>query len=177
MAWIVKDVANEQIDRQHEPYLTDKLRKRFEKQVLGNYATKQAALLPVCHEIQHEYGYLPAQALEEVAEFLELSSSQVMDTVTFYEEFRLKPLGNHVIQICRSISCELCGCNGLSKQIQDKLNILPGETTDDGKFTLQELECIGACEMAPAALIDEKLTGPHTWDSLEEKIDELATED
>ena len=68
------------------------MRKRLEKQVLGNYATKQAALLPVCHEVQHEYGWLPAQALEEVAEFLDLSGSQVLDTVTFYEEFRLKPL-------------------------------------------------------------------------------------
>jgi len=173
MAWIVKDSANTQIERRPEAYLTDALKSKFEADLLPRYATKQAALLPVCHELQHQYGWLPAQALEEAGEFLGLSASEVIDTVTFYEEFRLKPLGKHVIMICRSISCELCGYKDLSKKVQDKLSILPGETTDDGRFTLMELECLGSCGTAPAALIDETLHETLTWEQLEAQIDGL----
>lgn len=173
MAWIVKDRAHEQIERRPEPYLTDAMKQKLEKEVMGRYATRRAALLPVCHAVQHEVGWLPPQALEEVAEFLGLSFAEVYDAVTFYEEFHREPVGKYMIQICRSISCELCGCNELSKRVQKKLDILPGETTDDGKYTLMELECIGACEKAPAALIDRKLKGPLTWEQFENEIDSL----
>jgi len=173
MAWITKNSARMEIERRVEPYLHDKLRKKMEKEILPRYATKQAALLPVCHEIMHENGYLPAQALEEVAEFLELTPAEVYDTVTFYEEFALKPLGKYVVQLCRSIGCELCGFHDLSKKLQAKLDILPGETTDDGRITLQELECLGCCEMAPMCLINGAAHGPLTWEMLEALIDDL----
>ena len=172
MAWIVKDSAGAQIERQPKPYLTEKMQQHLEETYIPRYATRQAALLPVCHEVQHAYGYLPYQALEEVAVFIGISFSEVLDTVTFYEEFHLKPKGKHLIQICRSISCELCGYKDLSKKVQEKLDIIPGETTDDGKFTLVELECLGACELAPAMLMDEDLHGPTTWSKLEKMIDE-----
>ena len=174
MAWIVKDSANAQIERRDEPYLTDAMKAKFEKDILPRYPTKQAALLPLCHELQHAYHYLPAQSLEEAAEFLELSYAEVMDCVSFYEEYKLEPVGEDLVQICRSIGCELCGYRELSKKVQDKLDILPGETTDDGQFTLLELECIGACELAPAVLLGEDLAGPMTWESLEAEIDKRA---
>ena len=174
MAWIVKDSAGTQIERQARPYLTDPMKQHMEEHLMPRYATRQAALLMVCHEVQHTYGYLPHQALEEIAAFIGISFSEVLDTVTFYEEFHLKPKGKHLIQICRSISCELCGYKDLSAKVQQKLDILPGETSDDGKFTLVELECLGACELAPAVLMDEELHGPTTWDKLERVIDDLA---
>jgi len=173
MAWIVKDSANIEIDRRAEPYMTDAHKKRFDKQYLVRYPTRQAALLPVCHEMQHEIGWLPAQVLEEIAEYLELSYAEVIDTVSFYEEFHTKPKGKYLIQICRSVACHICGYEALSKKVQDKLDILPGETTDDGKFTLEELECLGACDFAPCALVDEKLKKSLTWEDLEKSIDEL----
>lgn len=174
MAWIVKDSANAKIERRAEPYLTAAMKSHFEQHILPRYPTKQAALLPLCHELQHAYHYLPAQALEEAAEFLDLSYAEVMDCVSFYEEYKLKPVGKHLIQICRSIGCELCGYRELSKKVQQKLDILPGETTDDGKFTLLELECIGACEKAPAVLMGEELMGPMSWEALEHEIDKRA---
>ncbi len=173
MAWIVKDSANTQIDRRTEPYWTPKLAKKFEEDILPRYATKQAALLPCVHEVQHTYGWVPHQALEEVADFLDLSFAEVIDAVTFYEEFKLEPVGKYLIQICRSISCELCGYKELSKKVQNKLNILPGETTDDGKFTLLELECLGSCGTAPAALINETLHEDLTWKQLEHELNNL----
>jgi NADH-quinone oxidoreductase subunit E len=173
MAWIVQDRAHEQIERRAEPYLTEAMKQQLEREVIPKYEWRRAALLPVCHTVQHEHGWLPPQALEEIAEFLGISYADMLDTVSFYEEFHLEPSGRYAIQICRSISCELCGHREISKRAQRKLDVLPGETTDDGKFTLMEIECIGACEQAPAALVDEKLHGNLTWESLEALIDSL----
>lgn len=175
MAWIVKDSASAKIERRPAPYLTDEMKQHLEAKYIPRYADRRGALLMVCHHVQHEYGYLPHQALEEIAAFIGISFSEVLDTVTFYEEYRLKPAGKYLIQICRSIGCELCGYHELSKAVQAKLDILPGETTDDGKFTLVELECLGACEKAPAMLMNEDLHGPMTWENLEKMIDELAS--
>ena len=88
MAWIVKDSARMQIERRAEPYVTAAMKSHFEKEILPRYATKQAALLPLMHEIQHEHGWIPPQAIEEAGEFLGLSAAEVYDCVTFYEEFR-----------------------------------------------------------------------------------------
>ena len=173
MAWIVKDRAHEQIERRPEPYLTDAMKQELERDVMPKYEWRRAALLPVCNHVQHEHGWLPPQALEEIAEFLGISYADMLDTVSFYEEFHLHPAGRYQIQICRSISCEMCGHEAISRKCQKKLDILPGETTEDGKFTLMEIECIGACEQAPAALVDEKLQGNLTWEALEAHIDSL----
>lgn len=173
MAWIVKDSAHTKIPRRPEPYFSDKLRKKLEKDLMPRYAERQGALLPVCHEVQHVHGWLPTQALEEIAEFIGISTAEVLDTVTFYEEYHLRPPGRHLVQICRSISCELCGYRELSEKVQQKLGILPGETTEDGRVTLMELECLGACDLAPVGLVNEKLHEKITWEELEKTIDEL----
>ncbi len=173
MAWIVKDSSHTQIARRSEPYLTDAMKHHMETHLLPRYATKQAALLPVLHEIQHHAGWLPPQALEEAGAFLGLSAAEVLDTATFYEEYFLKPKGKYLIQVCRSISCELCGSKAITQKIGDKLGIVPGETTDDGKFTLMEVECLGACDFAPCALVDHKLQETMNWASIEKKLDAL----
>ena len=97
--------------------------------------------------------------LEEVGEFLGLSAAEVLDTASFYEEYWLKPKGEHMIAVCRSIACEFCDSGKITDTVRRKLGIEIGETTDDGKFTLVELECLGACGGAPAALFDETLHG------------------
>lgn len=157
MAWITKQSATTKIERRAEPYLTPAMRDDLAKRILPRYETTLGALLPVLHEIQHAYGWIPAQAMEEVAEFLKLKPADVLDTASFYEEYWLKPKGRHLVQVCRSIACEFCGQPALTQAIKDKLGVDVGETTDDGRFTLIELECLGACGGAPAMLIDETL--------------------
>ncbi|MEC9372488.1 MAG: NADH-quinone oxidoreductase subunit NuoE [Planctomycetota bacterium] len=157
MAWIAKKSGSMEIERRDEPYLTDAMKSRLRDEVLPRYETKLAACLPTLHEIQHEYGWIPPQALEEVAAFLELTPSMVYDTASFYEEFWLKRKGRHVVAVCRSIACEVCDHHKITDVCREKLGIEVGETTDDGKFTLVELECIGACGGAPAVLVDEDL--------------------
>src|SRR5207247_3806932 len=118
---------------------------------------KRAVLLPVLHHLQHAYGWIPVQAMEEVAAFLEVSPAEVMDTATFYEEYWLKPKGQYLLQVCRSLSCEFCGSRAITDHLPQKLGIEPGETTADGKFTLIELECLGSCGPAPAVLVNDVL--------------------
>jgi NADH-quinone oxidoreductase subunit E len=173
MAWIVKDSAHAAVERRPQPYLTEEMKQHMATELLPRYATKQAALLPVLHKLQHKIGWLPGQALEEAAAFLGLSPAEVLDTATFYEEYFLKPKGEHLIQVCRSIACELCGYKDLRDKLQAKLGILPGETTDDGKITLMEVECLGACDFAPCALVDHHLHETLSFEKLSKVVDGL----
>ena len=157
MAWITKDSAGTKIERRSEPYLTAKMREELTRTILPRYERKQAATLPCLHAVQHEYGWVPPQAMMEIAEFLGLRPADVIDTASFYEEYWLRPKGKHLVAVCRSIACEFCDHKAITDACKQKLGIEVGETTDDGKYTLIEVECLGSCGTAPAMLIDEKL--------------------
>ena len=174
MAWITKNSGTMQIERRDEPYLTAAIRKDFEQRMLPRYPNKQAATIPLLHAIQDEHNWLPYQAIEEAAEFLDLPASTVLDTATFYEEFFLQPRGKYTIWVCQSVSCEIMGHQKLIDKLSDKLGIAPGETTDDGKYTLMHVECIGACGGAPCALVNHKLHENLTADNVEQILDGLA---
>lgn len=173
MAWITKPSGSMKIDRRAEPYLTASMREELTSRYLPRYERKMGALLPALHMIQHEYGWVPFQAMEEIAAFLEISAAEVYDTASFYEEYWLKPKGSHLISVCRSIACEFCGQREITEVVKRKLGIDVGETTDDGAFSLIELECLGACGGAPAILIDETLHETVTPAQLEALIDEV----
>lgn len=157
MAWITKPSATMKIDRRDQPYLTEGMKRELREKMLPRYETTLAALLPCLHAVQHEYGWVPPQAMMEIAEFLKIKPADVIDTASFYEEYSLKPRGEHVVQVCRSIACEFCGQPKITDAIRDALGVDVGETTDDGKFTFIELECLGSCGTAPAMLVDETL--------------------
>jgi len=173
MAWIVKRSGSMKIERRDEPYLTDALKQKLESETLPRYPTKQAATLPALHLIQHEYNWIPYQAVEEVAAFLDLKPADVYDTATFYDEFFLQPKGKYLVQVCESIACELCGHEKLLEKLRDKYDLVPGETTDDEKITLMIVECLGACDFAPAVLINGKLYEKVTWEQLEATLEHL----
>ena len=118
MAWITKNSAETQIERRAEPYLTADMRKDLSERIVPRYANKQAAVLPCLHTIQHAYGWVPAQAMIEIAEFLGLKPSDIIDTASFYEEYWLKPKGEHLVQVCRSIACEFCGQKDITAEIE-----------------------------------------------------------
>ena len=124
MAWIVKPSATMAIERRDEPYLTEKMQEHFTKEILPRYETKMGALLPILHDIQHAYGYIPHQAMEEVATFLELEAADVLDTVSFYEEFHTHPVGTYTIGVCQSIACEVCGHQAILDHLRKKLDVV-----------------------------------------------------
>jgi NADH-quinone oxidoreductase E subunit len=157
MAWITKPSGTMKIDRRDQPYLTAGMKDELTRKYVPRYERSHGALLPALHLVQHEYGWIPHQAMMEIAEFLKIAPSEVIDTASFYEEYWLKPKGKHLVQVCRSIACEFCGQGALSQAIKDHLGVDVGETTDDGRFTFIELECLGSCGTAPAMLVDETL--------------------
>jgi NADH-quinone oxidoreductase E subunit len=171
MAWIVKPSADTEIERRDEPYLTPAMQKRHTEVTLPRYETKQGAVIPILHDVQHEYGYLPLQALIEVATFLELKPADVLDTASFYEEFHTEPVGECIIGICQSIACEICGHEALLDHVRQKLGIEPHETTADGKFTLLTMECLGSCDTAPVALFNDKLHENLTIEQIDRLIE------
>lgn len=173
MAWITKNSAGTQIDRRDQPYLTDELKQKLEAEVLTRYPTRRAATLPVLHALQEAHGWLPYQAIEEAAAFLGVEASETLDTATFYEEYWLKPHGKYVIWLCQSLSCELMGEGSLTDRVKKKLGIDVGETTEDGKFTLMKVECLGSCGTAPCALVNEKLHENLTIENFEQVLDSL----
>lgn len=174
MAWITKKSATATYPKRDTPYLTGPMKDRLSREVLPRFETRQAALLPALHEVQHAYGWVPPQAMVEVAEFLGLKPADVIDTASFYEEYWLKPKGRRLIQVCRSIACEFCGQPEITEAVRQKLGIEVGETTEDGRFTLIELECLGACDLAPVALIDHTLQERLTPERIQRAIDEAA---
>ncbi len=173
MAWIAKNSASMQIERRDEPYLTAALKKKLEDEVLPRYDTRMAATMPALHLVQDIHGWLPYQAIEEIAEFLGLTASHVLDTATFYEEYWLRPHGKYVIWVCQSLSCEIMGQPKLIEKIKNHLGIEPGETTEDGRFTLMGVECLGSCGTAPCALVNHKLHENITADNFQKVLDSL----
>lgn len=171
MGWITKPSATMKVASRPAPYLSEALKGTIEREVLPRFPNRQAALLPTLHAVQHEHGWLPLQALEEVASFLGLSAASVLDTASFYEEFWLREKGEHVLAVCRSIACEVCDHKSLTDACREKLGIEVGETTPDGRYTLVELECLGACGGAPAMLFDETLHENATPDQVQKLID------
>src|SRR5918998_3174468 len=170
MAWITENRRTATFERRAEPYLTDEIKRHLAEKYFPRYPTKRAVLLPALHAIQHAYNWIPVQAMEEIAAFLELAPAEVMDTASFYEEYWLRPKGQYLVQVCRSLSCEVCGHEDLTEHCRRKLGIELGETTPDGRFTLVELECLGACEQAPCALVNETLHGDLTVETLDQII-------
>src|SRR5687767_2967815 len=167
MAWIVENRRTAVVERRAEPYLTDDMKIDLARKYFPRYPTKRACLLPVLHAIQHAHGWISTQAMEEAAAFLEIAPAEVLDTATFYEEYWLRPKGQYLLQVCRSLSCEICGSRQITDHIRRKYNLEIGETTPDGKFTLIELECLGSCGTAPAALVNDVLYEDLTPQSLD----------
>lgn len=120
----------------------------------GLYAQPRSALLPALHAAQEQCGYLSDAALSDVAEALGLSVSDVTSVATFYSMFLTEPAGRHQIRVCTNISCYLNGCGDVLERLCRRLGIRPGETTPDGRVTLEAVECLAACEEAPVLLVD-----------------------
>ncbi len=173
MAWIVKPSATQQIEKRDTPYLTDEMKSQYTAEILPRYATSMGALMSILHDVQHRYGYLAYQAMVEVAVFLTIKPADVLDTASFYEDFHLEPVGKHVIGVCQSIACEICGHQAILDHLCKKLDIEPHETTEDGKFTLITMECLGSCDTAPVALVDETLHENLTIENMDEILDDL----
>ncbi|MGA2032219.1 MAG: NAD(P)H-dependent oxidoreductase subunit E [Thermoguttaceae bacterium] len=141
------------------------------------YPTRQAVVLPALHAVNHRLGYVPRQAVVEIAELLDLSPAQVQDTLSFYEFFpQDRPQGRLRVWVCRSISCAACGGEEMLEYLAERLSIRPGQTTADGRVTLEFGECLGLCDVAPAMLAGGVVYKNLTRAKIDEFVQSLRTE-
>ncbi|MGA2232925.1 MAG: NADH-quinone oxidoreductase subunit NuoE [Tepidisphaeraceae bacterium] len=176
MAWIVENRRTAVVEKPATPYLTDAIKHELSTKFIPRYPTKQAVLLPALHAVQHAHGWIPQAALVEIAEFLQLSPAEVLDTATFYEEYWLKPKGQYLVQVCRSLACEICGSRKITEHLKARFGVEEGETSADGRFTLIELECLGSCGTAPAVLVNDVLYEDVTCESIDKLIGQLPSD-
>jgi NADH-quinone oxidoreductase E subunit len=133
------------------------------------YPDRRSALLPSLYIAQREFGWLNDEAMQHVANTLNLPEAEVRGTASFYAMFRHKPAGRHLIQMCTNVSCMILGAEKLVSFISGKYGVKPNDTSHDGRFSLVIMECIGACGTAPAMLVNTDF-----YDSLTEKrIEEI----
>lgn len=132
----------------------------------------EGPLLPILHEIQAEFGYVPQECLPVIASELNLSRAEVHGVVSFYHDYRNHPTGRHVLKLCRAEACQSMGGDAIAAQVECALGVSLGETSADGRVTLEPVYCLGLCACAPAAMLDGEVIGRLDAD----KIDEIAEE-
>jgi len=145
------------LEEEGPPFVyTPENRARFDE-IVTRYPPdrRRSAVLPALYLAQYQQGYITANAIRHVAELLGITRADVEDVVSFYTMFYTRPVGKFVLQVCRTLSCALNGAERVIEALSDKLGIAPGQTDATGTFTLIEVECLGACDRAPAVMVND----------------------
>ena len=141
--------------------------------LLAKYPTKQSALLPALYLVQDQEGWVSPEAMEFLAGRLALSAAYVESVACFYTMYNKKPVGKYHVQVCTNVSCLIVGAPTIVDRLKTRLGLEFGETTADGKFTLTEVECLGACGTAPAMQINDDYYENLTPSAVDEILDRL----
>lgn len=149
--------------------LPDRTRKAIEASIASN-KDKPGALLPILHDIQDSMGYIPPEAVPEIASELNLSRAEVHGVISFYHYFRQTPPGKHTVQICQAESCQAMGSAGLTEHAKRQLGVDFHQTTADGNFSLEPVYCLGNCACSPAVMIDDDIYGRVTASRLDQLL-------
>ncbi len=131
-------------------------------------------LLEILHDVQSALGYVPEAVVPALAQALNLSRAEVHGVVTFYHDFRAKPAGRHVLKLCRAEACQSMGCETLVERAESRLGIACGETSADGRVTLEPIYCLGLCATAPSAMMDGRIVGRLTPERLDALLKEAG---
>ncbi len=129
------------------------------QQIVAEHADLEGPMMPILHAVVETFGFVPQEAVPVIAKALNLSRAEVHGVVTFYHDFRREPAGQHVLKMCRAEACQSMGCEPLVKHVEDRLGIKCGETSADGRVTLEPIYCLGLCATAPSAMLDGKIVG------------------
>lgn len=141
--------------------------------IVEKYPFKRSALIPILLLVQEDFGYVPKELILPIAQYLEMPEIDVHEVITFYSMLRTRPVGKYHIQVCTNISCMLLGADEICKHISEKLEISEGELTKDGRFSITEVECLGACCNAPAMQINYKYHEDLTVEKVNKILDDL----
>ena len=141
------------------------------KEILAPFeGNKKGTLIPILQRVQGKFGYLGEEAIREVAQFLGISASEIYGVATFYAQFRFTKPGDHMVKVCLGTACHVRGATRLLDAAMEHIGVGPGETSADGKFSLERVACFGCCALAPVLVVDDvvhsKMTPPKTKEVL-----------
>jgi NADH-quinone oxidoreductase subunit E len=126
------------------------------RKVAKQYPESKSAILPALRIAQEQYGWLPREAFEQVADALDLTPAYCMSVASFYDMFHLEPVGKHMVEVCTNVCCGLVNAQAVLEAFEDELGIAPGETTPDGTVTLRAVECLGGCSTPTIVAVDHR---------------------
>ncbi len=155
-------------------------RRRFERvnEIIQAHGKEQSALIPILQEVQEEYRYLPEEILTYIATVMGLSPATVFGVATFYAQFSLEPKGKYVVRICDGTACHVRGSDPVKAAIRKKIGLQEKKlTTDDLRFTVETVSCLGACGLAPVVMINDKIYGQMTPEAITVIIDRILAEE
>jgi NADH-quinone oxidoreductase subunit E len=155
------------------PMLSEAIREKI-RAYIPRYPSKRAVTLPALHIVHEHFRCVPHRAMAEIAEILEVTPAEVQDTMSFYGFFPQAPIGDVRVWVCRSLSCMLTGGEEMLARTCERLGVGPGQTTADGKVTIEFAECLGICDFAPAALADDgRIFGPLNPGAVDAMIEDV----
>lgn len=140
--------------------------------ILSHYTGDKSELIPILQETQEKFRYLPVEAMQEISRFLRIPESAVFGVSTFYAQFKLTPSGKRIVRVCRGTACHVRGGARILREVERRLDIKPGETTDDLEYSLETIACFGSCALAPVMVADKTVHGRMTTT----KVGQILTE-
>lgn len=141
--------------------------------IVEKYRDKQGVAIPLLADVQREVGYVAKEAVEYVSRELSIPAAELFGVATFYAMFRFQPQGKYVVRLCRGTACHVQGSSRVGEQLERTLNVRDGETTEDLKFTLQYVACLGCCSLAPVMLVNDEVHGRLTPEKAVEVLENL----
>jgi len=144
------------------------------REIIARYPRPKSALIPLLHLAQEQDGYVTEDAMEHIGELLGITPAEVFGVASFYEMFKFEPVGKYLVNICTNIACQLLGAWELLEHAEERLGIKAGSTTDDGLFTLEDVECIAACTEAPCLQVNYRYRYKVSHEDFDRLIDDLA---
>lgn len=151
--------------------MDEKLSKEMQE-LLKNYSQDKSNLIQILNEVQEKYGYIPKQSQIEISNYLSIPMAEIYGVITFYSRFTLEPKGKYNISVCLGTACFVKGSQALLDRLKERIKIDEGQTTPDGKFSIDATRCVGACGLAPVFTINNEVYGKATVKKLDEVLDE-----
>ena len=140
-------------------------------EILTSFTGNKAELIPILQQIQQVFGYLPEDAMSQIADFVNVPECSIYGVATFYAQFKFTPVGRNVIKVCRGTGCYVKGAPRLLDEIEARLGIKDGETTPDMEYTLETVACFGSCALAPVMVVNDRVYGNVTVEKVREILD------
>ena len=147
------------------------------EEILNKYPKQKDSLIAILNDVQEKYGYIPKQCQVEISNYLEMPMAEIYGVITFYSRFTTEPKGKYNIAVCMGTACFVKGSQSILDRLKERLKISGGQTTPDGKFSIDEVRCVGACGLAPVFMVNDEVYGNATVKMVDEVLDKLEKEE